>query len=111
MGLVTLGQDPTQVSLGPGMAILHADLRVQGKPRTQKVLGEEKLKSSLCGTHMFNASAKGTGILLPISNNLQTTVIFKTAVRHCIFFLILEVDRLYVLFFYLNLTLCVTQIM
>lgn len=61
-GVVTLGQDPTQLTLSPGMVVQtfnprrqsQADLWVQDHPRTEQVLGEEKLKSRLGGPHLLS---------------------------------------------------------
>ena len=55
-----MGQDPTQLNLDPGVVVqafnprrqLQADLLVQGQPRTEQVLGEEKLKSRCGSTHL-----------------------------------------------------------
>jgi hypothetical protein len=54
-GVVTLGQHPTHLILGPGMVVQafnsrrqrQADLWVQGQPWTEQVLDEENLKSRL----------------------------------------------------------------
>ena len=59
-GVVTLGQDPTQLSLDLGMVVdafnltrqRQAILWVQGQPRTEQILCEEKLKSRYGGTYV-----------------------------------------------------------
>jgi hypothetical protein len=59
-GVVTLWQDSTQLSIDSGMVVQtfnprrkrQADLWIQGQPRTEQVLGKEKLKSRIGGLYL-----------------------------------------------------------